>query len=205
VSPAFGGNPRLLLKREPGVPVYPEDWSQDGRWIAGLRQQPKEEQGIVIPVDGKSEPIVIAREATNGVDELRFSPDGKWIAYGVTAGTTTPRDVFMVPNPPTGERWQVSVNNGAQPRWRDDGKAIYYLSPSGTLMMVDVRISPNGPPDISAPRARFETGIVVNAAVDQYDVGRGGKRFIRRRPAAGALPDEVQVIVNWPELLKKKQ
>ena len=202
VIPAFGGDSRLLLKREAGVPVYPEDWSQDGRWIAALREQAKEKQGIVLPVDGKSEPIVIAREATNGVDELRFSPDGKWIAYGVTAGTT-PRDVFMVPNPPTGERWQVSVNGGAQPRWRDDGKAIYYLSPSGTLMVVDVRMTPNGPPDISAPHALFETGIVVNAAVDQYDVGRQGKRFIRRRPAAGALPDEVQVIVNWPELLKK--
>jgi hypothetical protein len=44
----------------------------------------------------------------------------------------------------------------------------------------------------------------VNAAVDQFDVGRQGKRFLLRRPSA-TLPDELQVIVNWPELLKKSQ
>jgi hypothetical protein len=70
-------------------------------------------------------------------------------------------------------------------------------------MMVDIRITPNGAPDISAPRALFESGIVVNAAVDQFDVGSQGKRFLLRR-AKAAPADEVQVIVNWPELLKKQ-
>jgi Tol biopolymer transport system component len=175
--PAFGGDRRLILKFEPGAPVYTEDWSRDGRWIAAVRELEKEKQGILIPVDGKSEPVVIAREATNGVDELRFSPDGKWIAYGVTA-RSVPRDVFMVPNPATGERWQVSVNGGAQPRWRDDGKAIYYLSPSGTLMMVDVRVNQNGAPDISAPPCALRNG----------NCGERRRRSVRRRKPGKAVP-----------------
>ena len=202
VIPAFGGQSRQVFKA--ADPTYPDDWSQDGKWLAGLRNAPGERQGILIPLDPNAQPIVFAREAVRGIDEPRFSPDGKWIAYGVTSGPD-PVDVFLVPNPPTGERWQVSVAGGAQPRWRADGKAIYFLSPTGTMMVVDVRTGTSGPPDISAPRALFETGLQVNAGIDQYAVGRDGTRFLLRRKAETAPANQLQVIVNWPGLLDQKQ
>ena len=107
--------------------------------------------------------------------------------------------------PPTGERWQVSVAGGAQARWRADGKALYFLSLSGTMMMVDVQMKLGVAPKISAPRALFETGLQVATGTDQYAVNKDGTRFLVRRPDEsdeGAL-NHLDVIVNWPGLLKR--
>lgn len=72
------------------------------------------------------------------------------------------------------------------------------------MMTVDVETKIGAPPQISAPRALFETGLVVNSGVDQYRVNPDGTRFLLRRSdeAASAL-DYLEVIVNWPGLLKK--
>lgn len=105
--------------------------------------------------------------------------------------------------PLTGERWQVSVAGGAQPRWRADGRALYFLSATGTMMMVDVQTKPGGPPQISLPRALLETGLSVQFGLDQYAVNHDGTRFLVRRPDqsdVGSL-DRLHVIVSWPRLL----
>ena len=200
VSPAFGGPSRMVFKS--ADPIYPDDWSRDGKWLATVRNVTGERQGVLIPLDPNAQPVVFARESARGVDEAHFSPDGKWIAYGVTSGTDAV-DVFVVPNPPTGERWQVSVAGGAQPRWRGDGKAIYFLSREGAMMAVDFLARSAGAPQISAPRVLFETGIQVNAGIDQYAVNRDGTRFLLRRVAETAPANQLQLIVNWPELVKK--
>ena len=44
--------------------------------------------------------------------------------------------MYVVPYPPTGERWQVSSNGGVQPRWRADGRELFYLDLDGRLMHV---------------------------------------------------------------------
>jgi hypothetical protein len=38
--------------------------------------------------------------------------------------------------------------------------------------------------------------------VDQYAVSRDGKRFVLRRPEVTTEREEIQLIVNWPRLLK---
>jgi hypothetical protein len=62
-------------------------------------------------VKGELEPIVFAESAN---DESDFSPDGRRLAYSLDAGS----EVFVVPVPPTGERWQVSAGGGTQPGTR---------------------------------------------------------------------------------------
>ena len=109
-----------------------------------------------------------------------------------------------MPLPPTGERWQVSVSGGAQPRWSSDGKSLFFLATDGRLMTVDVEARPGAPPAISAPRALFQTGLSVTLNLDQFAVGRDGQRFLIRRPEETVAKDEIRIIVNWPELLKTK-
>jgi len=72
------------------------------------------------------------------------------------------------------------------------------------MMTVDVETKAGAPPQISAPRALFETGLLVSTVVDQYRVSPDGSRFLLRRPdeTAAAL-DSLEVIVNWPGLLEK--
>ena len=202
VTPAFGGSSRLVYAAKD--PTYLDDWSRDGQWLAGHVNITG--AGILMPLAANATPILFEdKGGPAGVDETRFSPDGRWLAYGRNVAGTG--DVFLIPVPPTGERWQVSVAGGAQPRWRSDGKALYFLSLAGTMMMVDIQMKSGAPPQISAPRALFETGLQVNTGFDQYAVNKDGTRFLIRRPdqAAMAALNYLNVIINWPGLLKESK
>jgi Tol biopolymer transport system component len=182
-----------------------EDWSRDGRLLLGIqilgRQSPT--RGLIIPLEPGRTPVVFA-DLPDGsaLDEPRFSPDGNWIVYN--AADNGRQQVYLVPVPPTGERWQLSTDGGSQGRWRSDGSAIFYLSASGQLVEVAVKASNQQPPQIGRPRILFETGLDVTSTIDQYAPSADGTRFLLRRPrdAAGGL--DLQVIVNWPTLLTRQ-
>lgn len=204
ISP-FGGPARQVYQSE--TPVYIDDWSRDGRWIAGHTNASG--PGILVPVGHEAKAISFEHDGL-GVDETRFSPDGRWLAYGVTGVSGQSQllsvglsQVFMIDVPPTGRRWQLSVSGGAQPRWRGDGKALYFLSLSGTMMMVDVTLGAGAAPQFSAPRPLFETGLEVLLNVDQYAVSADGSRFLLRRPVDERTLDDPQVILNWQTLVKE--
>ncbi len=113
MTPAFGGSSRLVYAAKDTT--YLDDWSRDGQWLAGHVNIAG--AGILIPLAANATPILFEdKGGPAGVDETRFSPDGRWLAYGRNATGTG--DVFLIPVPPTAERWQVSVAGGAQPRWR---------------------------------------------------------------------------------------
>jgi dipeptidyl aminopeptidase/acylaminoacyl peptidase len=199
VMPAFGGASRRVY--EPKTVTYLDDWSRDGAWLAG-HVGAGAGPGILVPM-ATGEPILFETgDPGTGVDETRFSPDGRWLAYGLNRSGSG--DVFLIPLPPTGARWQVSVGGGAQPRWRHDGRALFFLSLSGTMMQVDFQAKPGAPPQISAPRALFDAGLQVQVGLDQYAVNRDGTRFLVRRPEEGYAEPlrRIDVIVNWPALLK---
>jgi Tol biopolymer transport system component len=195
--PAFGGSPRRLLVSKD--PIYTEDWSSDQRWIA---VNVRGGEGRLLPASGQGDALVLPTGGNSAnLDELRFSPNSQWIAYGVNSSGAG--DVFLSTVPPTGERWQLSVGGGAQPRWLADGRALYYLSMTGAVMMVDVDLSAAAAPRISAPRRVMDAGVATAMGLDQFDVSRNGKRFIVRRPLDRARLniDSVHVIVNWQGLL----
>ena len=205
VIPAFGGPSRSVYPA--AVPTYLDDWSRDGNWLVAhtnrVNNTDQKGEGILISLSPATKPIVFGDTTSNrGVDEARFSPDGKWLAFGLNGPETG--EVILMPLPPTGERWQVSVSGGAQPRWGRDGKSLYFLSTDGRLMVVDIQATPGAVPKISPPRPLFQTGLAVSLNLDQYAVGREGKRFLIRRPEDTIARDEIQIIVNWPELLKTK-
>jgi hypothetical protein len=132
-------------------------------------------------------------------DEPRFSPDGHWVVFhaAVQAGP----EIYAIPFPPTGERWQISNGGGVQPRWRADGRELYYLDPEGRVMAVAV---PNGDPRRArSPEPLFNLRIEPSSAFDQFTPTADGQRFLVRRPLrpGGADTAPVHVLVNWPETL----
>ena len=177
-----------------------EDWSRDGRFLLGVQNASR---GLIIPLDGDRTPVVFADlPAGSSLDEPRFSPDGKWLVYNA-ADSGGRQEVYLVPVPPTGERWQLSVDGGAQGRWRADGRVIFYLSASGRLMQVDLRTAGTGSPQISRAQPLFETGLVLSSTIDQYAPGTDGTRFLLRRPVGNAPASALHVIVNWPTMLNQ--
>ena len=196
VRPTAGGPAEMIVTSS--VVTLVEDWSRDGRFLATIQVGGR---GHIVSLEGD-------RTATqftdlpdrSGLDEPRFSPDGNWMTFNATVGGRP--EVFLIPIPPTGERWQLSAAGGAQGRWRADGLAVYYLSPTGDLMMVDVKTAAGQPPAIGRARALFNTGMVLASNIDQFAPSADGSRFLLRRPVASAGTD-LHVIVNWPRLLSE--
>lgn len=112
-------------------------------------------------------------------------------------------EIYLVPFPPTGEKWQLSNAGGVQPRWRGDGRELYYLAPDGTMMVVDIT-SP--PPNLkaTAPRPLFKTRVTPNRSVEQYAVTADGRRFLIMDPIVDEQLLPLRVILDWPGLVKGK-
>jgi len=56
------------------------------------------------------------------------------------------------------------------------------------------------------PRELFDTGLIVNQAVNeggQYAVTSDGRRFLLLKPLAEATSTPITVVLNWISLLKK--
>jgi serine/threonine protein kinase len=200
VRPSAGG-PEQVVYSSPEVTLV-EDWSRDGRFLLAIQTsgQRSPNRGLIIPLEGDRMPLTFADLPTgSGLDEPRFSHDGKWVVYN--AADSGRHQVYLAPVPPTGERWQLSTDGGAQGRWRPDDGAVFYLSASGQVM--EVAVKKEQPPQIGRSQVLFETGLEMASNIDQYLPSGDGKRFLLRRPRGGAGGVELQVIVNWPTLLKQ--
>jgi Tol biopolymer transport system component len=171
---------------------FAEDWSEDGSII-------------VIDLDGHTfyrlslageRRLQVLFRTPFGADEPHVSPDGRWIAYD--SNESGRWEIYGASFPAFTGRRQVSIAGGGQPIWRKDGRELFYLSPGGTLMSVDVKASETL--ETSAPKALFQTPVIMNPRADQYCVTRDGQRFI----VMEYLPDvsPISVVVNWPALLR---
>jgi serine/threonine protein kinase len=190
VRGAFGGNETILANWA----GYPDSWSKDGRYLTVGRPIGQGYELWVVRADGVPEEMPVVTGASLA-DELRFSPDGRWLAYHATADGAP--QVYVVPFPPTGERWQLSTRGGVQPRWRGDGHELFYLDPEGQMMSVPL---PTGDPRQARPPAPlFRTALEPSSANDQFAVAADGERFIVRRPMGDRGTDQapVTVLVNW--------
>ena len=185
-EPQAAGNPltRLLL----------HDWSRDGRMalvdITGFHR----EISAVTLADGRQQVVI---RSSGHPDQARFSPDGKWIAYNDRESGRF--EVFVVPFPPPGERWQISPSGGIQPEWRGDGRELFFLDALGNLMAVDVR--PTGRFEAGSPRVLFRTRLDGNSDIEEYRVTTDGQRFLLRVPIGRSV--HTTLVPNWPALLKQ--
>jgi eukaryotic-like serine/threonine-protein kinase len=214
-DPTWSPNGRQIAYRRGGVMVirnafggeehattdwaaYPDSWSRDGKYLAVGRPQGPTYELWAIAMDGSKKEIPLVTGLALA-DEPRFSPDGHWVVFhaAVQAGP----EIYAIPFPPTGERWQISNGGGVQPRWRADGRELYYLDPEGRVMAVAV---PNGDPRRArSPEPLFNLRIEPSSAFDQFTPTADGQRFLVRRPLrpGGADTAPVHVLVNWPETL----
>jgi Tol biopolymer transport system component len=188
---ANGGEERTLVN----VEAYPDSFTHDGRYVtygaAASNKGDLYEQWVLDILTPGSRPMPIVTGVTMS-DESKFSPSGRWIAYH--SNETGVDQVYVVPFPLTGEKWQVSETGGVQPRWSRDGAELFYLTADGKLMAVSI---PDSDPRRAAPpKELFATQLAVSDAFDQFAVR--GDRFVIREPMSTATnPTTVQVVVNW--------
>jgi len=192
---AVGGTGTDELVAATGLQSWPRDWSNDGRFI--LYQKVRDLW--VVPLDGDRKPfpfVATPAQETEG----RFSPDGRWVAYG--SNETGQFEVFVLDFPAKGTRLQVSTAGGNEPRWRADGGELFYLDPAGRLMSVAVAYAPTF--SLGIPRLVFETRLMEmgNSPLRRYAVSADGTRFLMNVPVADARPEPITVVVNWEAALE---
>jgi serine/threonine protein kinase len=204
-KPANGTQPSEPLLEETSWEDTPTSWSPDGRYIAFDREAVRGETGTqiwMLPLFGNRKPFPFPEGASN-YGGATFSPDGKWVAY--ESNESGRSEVYIVPFPRQGGRWQVSMEGGFAPRWRRDGRELFYLSLTNKLMAVKIQESGTSL-SIGRAQALFQTNPPATQwASWRYDVTADGKRFIvvTRLPAPPSA-EPITLVVNWPALLAKQ-
>jgi hypothetical protein len=95
---------------------------------------------------------------------------------------------------------RISTGGGQYPQWGAGGREIFYVSPDNKLMVVSLKMGADTV-EPSAPRELFP----LPAAGDgwsPYDTTADGQRFLVRATPERAAAQPLNVIVNWPALMK---
>ncbi len=181
---------------------WPTDWSRDGRLVLYFELAPETQRDLwVLPVtpDGKPEAGARAYLRTRFNErDGRFSPEqnSRWVAY--TSDESGRNEVYVQAFPEPRGKFQISAGGGQFPEWSPDGRELYFVSPDGKLMVADFKLGT----DSVAPSAPRELFAVAGGGLNQrYAVAPDGKRFLVLAPTGGS--QSLEVVVNWPALLKK--
>ncbi len=188
------GEAKRLLNGDPNMGDRVSDVSRDGKYLFFLRWRNGPNDDIyALPLQGERTPMpVVVNSFDNEFPSV--SPDGRWVAYA--SNETGVFQVYVVPFPPTGSRWQItSDQEGAhEPRWTAGGREIV-LNSGG--MIVSVPIETRGATLLpGTPRALFESPFSRGAK--KWDVSRDGKIFVGVSTGSAVRPnDPLLVVMNW--------
>jgi eukaryotic-like serine/threonine-protein kinase len=174
-------------------------WSPDGRHI--LFSTGSDLLSIDPQQPGATPQTWLSTGFQSGLPQ--FSPDGRWVAY-VSNETGRP-EVYIrsFANPASG-KWQISTNEGSQPRWRADGQELYYVEQHKQMMAVAVKASGESFA-AEQPQPLFPVHMAgLDYARFEYGVAPDGKRFLVQSPN---VEDErpIRIVVNWDSALKPNQ
>jgi hypothetical protein len=178
----------------------PMDASRDGRYLLTItnRNTPKTGNDIwVLPLFGDHKPFpFLATEFSEGAE--RLAPDGRWLAY--QSNESKDFEIYVESFPQKGGRWQVSNGGGTCPVWSRDGRELYYYSRDGKIMAVDIKPGPQSQFGVPKPVFAVNLYIAPNAS---FEVSRDG-RFLLPALVEHEASAPMTVVLNWPELFKKK-
>jgi eukaryotic-like serine/threonine-protein kinase len=228
-QPVWSGDGRRVLfqarRREAGVAFYVKDatgkgdeeqiavnsstlhlwdWSPDGRLAVFGQLGPQRAADLwLLPLEGNRTPVPFVQSAVHKT-EAQIAPNGHWIAY--TSYESGKDEVYVESFPSPGNRRQISLAGGMQPRWRRDGEELFYLASDQSLMAVAVKTI-GATFDVGRAAPLFRTRIIPQGSQSiwfdtMYDVSPDGQRFLINGPPEDPGPP-ITVILNWMGALKK--
>jgi serine/threonine protein kinase/Tol biopolymer transport system component len=187
------------LTPETVVNAYPSSWSPDGKILALQRLSGKDGSCCeiwTVTVDAKGKPE--EPQPLPGVSkgfEPSFSPDGRWLAYtSVESGVP---QVYVVPFPGPGGKWQISTDGGSEVRWSKTGRELFYAKP-GSLIAVPYSVEKNSFQP-GKPQTLFVDRFEMRAPFPSYDVTPDGQHFVIFQFTGGkmAAVSQPTVVLNW--------
>ena len=157
--------------------------------------------------DRKASVFAATPEAT--LNNSVFSPDGRWIAYQLSAQPNS--RIYLRPFPRSETEFVAPADADTHhPLWSPDGKELFDVAGPSVAGSMSVSTQPSvrfGSP-VRALRAGFNTAIP--ASVRTYDILPDGQRLLGvvpagTFPAGGAVGrQQIQVVLNWFEEVKQR-
>jgi len=132
----------------------------------------------------------------------QFSPDGRWIAFS-SADSGAPQ-IYVVPFPGPGGKWQISTDGGSEPRWSKNGHELFFVHNS-SLFAVSYSAEKDSF-QAGIPKLLFESKFEIRAPYTSVDVVPDGQHFAAFQFEGGkpsTQPDPT-VVLNWlPEVRRQ--
>ncbi len=196
-KPANGAGGEELLYAD-GLDKFPDGWSPDGKALLYDRLDPKTGYDLWILPDPLGKPGIpkpypfLMTQFNEFMGQ--FSPDGKWVAY--SSNESGRFEIYAMPFPGPGGKWQISTSGGLGARWRGDGREIFYSAPDDRIMAVDV----------SAKGTTLEVGkahaLFGPVSANDFGVSADGQRFLLSVPIESGA-QSLTLVQNWMAALKK--
>jgi serine/threonine-protein kinase len=184
------GGYRLPTSVSPdGKSLFLRQRGEDGSWDIGI---------LRLDVDGEGEALFATPfNEHSGM----ISPAGLWLAY--VSDESGRDEIYVRPFPDMNTEWSISTDGGTEPLWSSDGTELFYRH-NDQMMAVSISTKPSFTP--GRPNLLFEgTYLRTDASYPRtaYDVSANGERFVMLRPAEGAAPGQINVVLNWFEELNR--
>ena len=153
---------------------YPASWSPDGKTLAFDRTSQKgggccDMWTLHLADNGQPEAPQRFRDDTRvtavSLPDPQFSPDGRWIAF--SSADSGASQIYVVPFPGPGGKWQVSTDGGAEPRWSKTGHELFFLHNTAVLS-VSYAVQGNSF-QAGIPKILFESKIEMRAPYTSFD------------------------------------
>jgi len=177
------------------------DWSPDGRYLSLNYKILKDSRTVmsVLPLPGDRKPFQPAPVNADQFDG-KFSPDGRWLAY-FSYETGRP-EVYVVPFPGPGGKFQISQNGGWNVQWDKKGH-LYFLSMGNRLMEADLSMS-GGSVQVKVIHPLFQLNL-PSFADPFYDVSADGSRFLVVTSTDPEASRSIGLLLDWQSKLKGKE
>ena len=162
---------------EPGKPALPSGFTPDGSRL--LFSETKAGTQVwdvfLLPLAGARRPeLLLGSEMAER--EAVISPDGRWVAY--VSNESGGLNTYVRPFPAGEGRWQISLDNGAEPRWSPDMKELYYRRASDILR---VPIETSGGFRVGRPELAVDR-VSVGGFIHTYTIAADGRVLTPRSP-----------------------
>ena len=190
------GTPTPLSSRSDKGGEYPYGFARDGGLLYSLGTT---DIGVLTR-DGATRRMLADTAAVER--NAAVSPDGLWFAFESNRSGRYEIYVRPYPNAQDGE-WKVTRDGGITPVWSRDGKELYYWKSTGPEVSVNaIPITPGATFSAGESHELF-TGQYAQTSWDTgYDVGIDG-RFLMMKPVGTPPRDQIIIVQNWIEELKR--
>jgi eukaryotic-like serine/threonine-protein kinase len=175
------------------------DWSPDGRYLSYDAYNLKEGRRVhwILPQFGDRKPFQCAPAVAGNQYDGNFSPDGHWLAY--FSDETGQPEVYIVPFPGPGGKYQISQNGGWLVRWDKKGD-LFFLTTGNQLTKAELNLGTQSL-QVKSLRPLFQMNLADTAA-PLFDVSADGQRFLAVTPAR-AESSSISLLLNWSAMLHK--